>query len=319
VSKGDKIRTELFNTYSRNWELVKDVVIKNLIVTVGYEEGVVCPLCMKLFNRDGLRQIYNDSLTLEHIIPENLGGKKTILLCRKCNNETGGRVDNSYKEYQNAVSLLKKEDGASLDVNVLIGDSLRSRGLLTYDKEKDGFSLDSIMDKYSYDKLKTIYSPTKPIKLDLKFKSPTIQKAHVNLLKIAYLLAFQRLGYAYIMPGVHNIVRDQINNPTIPVIEKLSIITPFSQNYTPGVYVVVEPKELTSLLVVFKIKIKNRTETKGVLLPSLLQKYSNLYSILATIENDKSIQLKVRDMPSVNYLTDPEFADKPFWIWTEFL
>lgn len=318
MAKSDKLRTTLFNTYSRNWDLVKNVIIKNLVLTEGYEEGVVCPICMRLFNRNGLRQIYDNSLTIEHIIPQNLGGNKTILLCRRCNNDAGGKVDNSYKEYQNAISVLQKEEGASLDVSVVIGHSLRTRGLLTYDKEKDGYHMEGIIDKYSFQRLQSIYSINNKIGMGFKFKAPTLHKAHVNLLKIAYLLAFHKLGYAYILPDVMNLVRNQIKNPSVQVIENLSIITPFVQNYSPGLYVVVEPKEFTSLLVVFKIQLKNKTETKGVLLPSLLDKYSNLYSTLSKIGNNRPVQFKIRELPDVDFLTDPDFATKPFWMWLDF-
>jgi hypothetical protein len=42
----------------------------------------------------------NKANTLEHIVPKSLGGKKKVrILCHKCNNVSGGEVDNYLKDF----------------------------------------------------------------------------------------------------------------------------------------------------------------------------------------------------------------------------
>ena len=48
-------------------------------------ECVICPLCWQEKN-------FGD-MSLEHVVPQAIGGKAKILTCRRCNNEHGRTLD----------------------------------------------------------------------------------------------------------------------------------------------------------------------------------------------------------------------------------
>ena len=56
----------------------------------GAPDCYVCPLCMRAFTRYALAA---KELTLEHVPPESLGGRRLVLTCRHCNNRAGAKVD----------------------------------------------------------------------------------------------------------------------------------------------------------------------------------------------------------------------------------
>jgi len=43
---------------------------------------IFCPLCIKVYHADALGQDGIDSLTIEHIPPESVGGKAKVLTCK---------------------------------------------------------------------------------------------------------------------------------------------------------------------------------------------------------------------------------------------
>ena len=63
----------------------------------GYEdEGkgtFICPLCLRILNIALLGEQVNNFITIEHIPPENLGGKPLILTCKDCNSTCGHDLD----------------------------------------------------------------------------------------------------------------------------------------------------------------------------------------------------------------------------------
>ena len=53
---------------------------------------ILCPLCLQAFRRGDLEGA-DPPLTTEHIIPESLGGTRTTLTCKPCNNSHGSTID----------------------------------------------------------------------------------------------------------------------------------------------------------------------------------------------------------------------------------
>lgn len=76
--KPDKLRRHLFDTFSKNWQIVRpayEFKDQTEIIAKDFKNTVVCPLCMKFFNAATLNQNSALPLTLEHCPPEELGGK----------------------------------------------------------------------------------------------------------------------------------------------------------------------------------------------------------------------------------------------------
>jgi len=133
-SKGDISRKRIFEVYSKNWELTREF-IPDLIIKDGYQVALLCPICLRLFNQEGLRQIYSDALTLEDIPPKRLGGKATILTCKLCNNFSGHKLDSKLLKQRHVNSFLQGDANSQVDVYISIQDGFKTKGKLTIDKK----------------------------------------------------------------------------------------------------------------------------------------------------------------------------------------
>src|SRR4051812_13941051 len=76
-----KVKQSLFDLYSADLvEFFPD-----------YPNRFLCPICRLLFTRKSLTD--ENGLTLEHCIPEALGGQVYTLTCKSCNNGSGSKLD----------------------------------------------------------------------------------------------------------------------------------------------------------------------------------------------------------------------------------
>lgn len=50
----------------------------------------MCPMCGASFSRDAIE---SHELSIEHVIPESLGGTLKTLTCTKCNNKSGTMLE----------------------------------------------------------------------------------------------------------------------------------------------------------------------------------------------------------------------------------
>lgn len=77
-------------------KFIKEVEQLNITFPEGYDMGkgsFICPLCRRIFNIGQLREKVNDYITIEHVPPENLGGKPIVLTCKDCNSTCGHDLD----------------------------------------------------------------------------------------------------------------------------------------------------------------------------------------------------------------------------------
>ena len=94
-----KARLKLFDVFSGNLKLflVKNGFTLHQEPSDGSrfieEDLYICPLCMNGFLRITLDQSMPNPLTIEHVPPENSGGKPMVLLCKKCNSSKGHEKD----------------------------------------------------------------------------------------------------------------------------------------------------------------------------------------------------------------------------------
>jgi hypothetical protein len=123
------------------------------------------------------------------------------------------------------------------------------------------------------------------------------------LLKIAYLLAFEKLGYLYIFNKNCHIVREQINHP-----EKNILKNPFWINYEfpdkfLGINIITKPRELRSILVVYDLKTKSDTYRISICLPGLSVGDEKIYeNIKLKLCRDKGFEnITVNNYINSNY------------------
>lgn len=195
---------DIFDCFSNNLELVDS----------SYKGLYRCPICLKLFKKADLE---NNVLTVEHIIPEKLGGKIFTLTCKTCNSECGTYLDVHLINKIFADEVLSGKSSEPLNAEIEIGDGL-TRGDL-YIQQKGGKSSVKFVGKpnmvhpAALEKCsKALSEGLDEIKLsgNLGYKVFNLQ---IALIKIAYLLLFSRLGYGYILNNPLEEIREQIRSP----------------------------------------------------------------------------------------------------------
>jgi hypothetical protein len=73
-------------------------------------DSVICPLCWH-------EKRYSD-LTLEHLVPESVGGRQLILTCRGCNNDQGSDLDAHLTQYQRIADALNGNGTIPVEMNI---------------------------------------------------------------------------------------------------------------------------------------------------------------------------------------------------------
>jgi len=91
MGKIEHRRQIIFDRYSKQ---LHNLVSYNLIdYELKYEQTYICPICLNQFSEKDLDTSLENFLTLEDAPPKSLGGKANTLTCKKCNNESGYKID----------------------------------------------------------------------------------------------------------------------------------------------------------------------------------------------------------------------------------
>lgn len=290
-SKGAVKRKRIFELYSKNWEFTQEYLPK-LNIDDAYKKGLLCPLCFKLFREEGLKQKYSDSLTLEDIPPKKLGGKASILTCKKCNNESGHKLDSKLLRQRHVNSFLKGDQNSNVDVFVAIEGSFRAKGNLTLDSKKNIFRL-----HFNDDNTKRIVESLRKLpnegiskELSFRFEEPSRRISQIAELRIAYLIAFSKWGYALIIENTYQPIRDQIIEPEKEILPSFGVMNPEELSHGDGLFIVTEPRELSSILVIFSLKLKHKTEKRAVLLPGLGEDCMKFYETIRNLKGKTNLK-----------------------------
>ena len=298
-----KDKLALFRKYKENLELLSEDPFyrsSNLQKMVT-QDIVFCPLCFRSFTEaQVLRRDAGDHLTIDHIPPKSLGGTVQILTCFECNN-TASQFDRELQFFTH-----KPDSGIiSMRTKLKVGD-LRFGATTIYDVAKKDFTF---LLSSEADLLKFIKSQNgKAFDVEIKDKSKGVG---VNLLKMAYLLAFNKLGYGIILHPQYNLIRRQVKEPYAKVLGHNGIfIFNVSESMPDGVFIVTEPSEFVSLLVRFPVKFKNGSIRRySVFLPSPLGDVVTFYNALRTVPKD--VRFSFTKVFDVDYWNNPEYILAP--------
>lgn len=251
----------LFNKFSKNLNLVRPYFKAFRELANEYNDIIFCPLCGDILTREYLSAGGNpNALTIEHLPPESIGGKPKILLCKICNNRTGSVLDKKLLDHYNLKSFNKGNGGSYINAKGTISDGntkVRSSFKILKDAGKTYF-IPIIQDDYRAAILETIKGP---ISLEIEGFIPSEHFVQIAILKIGYLLAYEKLGNTFLLIGALQNIRDQIANPGKKILPCCGVIRPY--DLANGIYAIYEPVDLKGLLVVFELK----GEKLGVLLP----------------------------------------------------
>jgi hypothetical protein len=248
--------------------------------TYGGQYG--CPLTMSRFERTA---IADETLTLEHCIPNGLGAKKYVLTAKAANNEAGAVVDAELHKmiyhdefFREGIGTLTirmnmggHEVGAEFTRQV-DGDVIKNQLKVIAERSNP----QNLISSHEWAK-----SMTAKDEIPLNFhpnESPDKELARVAILKAGYLCLFHRLGYAYILDAVLNAVRQQILSPSEPILPLGKIVFEMKpEEYRDDVLMITEPERLMSFVIGLKLRKDAKATPRyfGVILPWSVKAYGN--------------------------------------------
>lgn len=312
-------RETLFEKYSKNFELV---VLRSKEGTFNipddFKKSVVCPTCLYLFNSLSLDQAIDLPLTFEDVPPVKLGGQPSTLTRKKCNNDSGTRLDALLIEFFQVDPFMRSEENSSIMVKTNINNKLRTTALLTY-KTVDGkpfFEFKNLItDKHRLNIFKNVFPKGGDNEVKFSFHTPNGRFVQIALLRIAYLLMFAKFGHSYIINKNFDLIRKQILNPEQKILPAFGVV---DERTLPlkgelGYFIFTQPESIRSIYVAFELKIKNRKETYGVFLPPLDVKDFDFYSVFDSFVKEKrTVKINYRKFKNGDFLMEPHT------LWEEF-
>lgn len=208
-------REQLFNDFSKQLLILKS---KGLITREFInDEPYICPICDREFTRADLDTTLPNHLTLEDTPPKSLGGKPIVLTCKECNNTCGTQVDvhlvNAMKRYElknfrvgSVQQMFVEKNGRKIKAIVEgLGNGELKVNYLK--KNNDPKLLQEFVDvDLQASKEKSLLFVPVPLKI-------LTERVEIALLKSAYIAAFARYGYLFILDPMYNDIRRQIRFP----------------------------------------------------------------------------------------------------------
>lgn len=235
----------------------------------------LCPLCLDnyVFIENGL--IYgSEEFDMDHYPPQSVGGKKAILVCKKCNGSYGAKFDHSIKNYLNFQAFLKRKKmslKSYVSINNVKGNYSSSLGW-------DGDRLVNIVDFKKYpllaDGLKNASNNKEELKLTFKFFIPDETVIHKSLLKAAYLSCFELFGYEFAYSFIGRNIIDVLNDKLVHPLSNLGVFKDESINGpSEGLYIIEAPKEFQCFMFICKTSLNAIGEDSNtfVLIPKFGQ------------------------------------------------
>ena len=174
---------------------------------VDEEPGYICPICLEVF-RDP------NELTREHVPPRSTGGKVLCLLCRACNSTAGSSMDAALHERAEAARVMSI--GTSRRFLQLKTGEISVNASLKHEGTNAAFQIEARHnDPANVEQFRTLLQTPRP-ESHIQVWYPNLFNQHyalVGYLKVAYLYAFAKFGYGYILRDCMDQVRRQIQNP----------------------------------------------------------------------------------------------------------
>jgi len=301
-------RQVIFNKYAANLDLLmSEGLLPGL--TKKYDKTYICPICLNQFSEDDLVISKANHLTLEHVPPDALRGKPIVLTCENCNNSCGIETD---KHLINRIREMDKRDflpGAL--ISALFKKSGKVvRGLL--EVMEDGLAKVSHSEKHNHPEALKDYiveidpkSSDRIVNMEIENSNVDLWKLRVALLKIGYLLTFEKFGYAFILNPEYNDIRRQLRNPEEEIYPpNFFMQAPFPKEYF-GVPFITE-KKLESIMPIFSLKTNLSERVFSTIIPITSKPIEQVIDGLNNLfDRKKTIEVEMYGFsPEINYLSD---------------
>ena len=180
--------------------------------------GYVCPICLNYF--EGL-----DNLTEEHVPPKSIGGEVLCLTCRECNCGAGHGVDAHVDREKLGRSFLAA-DGQVRRAKIVV-QGIRAN--VDVRRDEKGIQIQVLggeNDPKAVGALQPVLRDGIQSGSSFQLRdtvSFSRKEADIGYLSSAYLAAFAKLGYTYILRAALDRVRQQIQDPTCRALETVRV------------------------------------------------------------------------------------------------
>ncbi|MDW3197475.1 MAG: hypothetical protein R8G66_34175 [Cytophagales bacterium] len=309
-----KKKLALFNKFSKNLAFVRNypgVSIQSKDDNYSSADSeYLCPLSLKLFNQEGLNDIYTDHLTLEHSPPNSLKGHVVALTAKDSNSKGGHLLDHKLRtfvevrEFTMGVTPMKTKFFFDDTIGIPVEISTKSNPTFHFRPPSMHPGAKKLVEYFSVE--------GNSINFKVNIPNP---KADISLLRVAYLIAFGTLGYSFLLGKSIPQLRDQINSPEKKIVNDIPLFYEGFPDELLGVNIITKPFEIRSLLVVFDLEL-NEKHRFGVVLPG-----PDSYGLKAYQEFNKYrknyINFNARNLSKEVDITNPDHAMKFFSIWQE--
>ena len=231
----------------------------------------LCPLCIKNLiwvvkiedlNSTDKAVLYKTSeFTLDHFPPESVGGKKTVWVCKECNNKAGDTYDHQIKKHIEHLGLQKEGLSTKVAVRNKIKDVGNFKGYLESTENQEWLL------HLKTDEAKVI----KPLdewiigegkgydwQVDVTISTPINEAVQKAMLKAAYLYCFTYFGYQFVFSKAGELIRQVLKseveypvNPTPLKFDKQS--QKAYDDIAIGMCYISHPENLKSIIVNVKL------------------------------------------------------------------
>lgn len=305
--KGSNKRGKLFEIYNKNWKITKAEYKFTIPPPALLDDTIMCPLCGKFFTKDYLDTTRENHLTLEDVPPAQLGGKPVILTCKLCNNFSGHKMDAQLIEYLKVQTFLAGEASAEIKIpsttlNYSGGKITCSANLSIHNNHTFLFKVNIKKGEPRHDKFRQL-DKILTTGVDFHFHSPPMKIVNIAILRIAYLLLFQKFGHLISFNSNYNAIRKQILFTDLDVLQSYGILKLEATRkiHTPeGIYV---DRKLNCFIVNFDLKVRDKIQKLLIFIPSPFTDAETFYKKFAS-QSKVTFSLSEK-FTEDNFLTDP--------------
>ena len=265
----------------------------------------ICPICLEVIDLSKFSENdFNNIISLEDVPPKSMGGKPILITCKQCNNICGHEIDVYLLNELKYRAEMQLPSSVSKKAKLTLGDNVLNA---TFKIKDDKNIVLELTQKNDPKKVKTHFEDIKKSGVNWKLNAQIILSdvkrnptaANIALLKSAYLLAFQRLGYRYILNEELQIVRNQILNPKESLISRFIVGDEryIKDENKDGVYRAYY-NETEILLVIFSFNLNDVKCRRAIALPPI-NKNIDIYETI-----NKQTDFKISILEEVPILKD---------------
>lgn len=176
----------------------------------------LCPICLKssfVYLPEESKIFWTNDFDLDHFPPKSVGGKDTVMVCKKCNSTAGYEYDNSIKDFLIHDGLVKRKMNSKINIKTSFqGKKGVYTSSLSLSKNNE-LLFDVNTKKQPLVKEWLEESLTNPKwEFKITIREPSINLVYKTFLKSAYLYCFSIRGYSFVYSNTGTKIRAVLND-----------------------------------------------------------------------------------------------------------